>query len=103
MSDTAFYNRIRAAYKDRDDELIAAAAKIRETMDTPGWELLWDYIGDAEQKALARLLQSHSTGKVMEQAEYASVVSYLAGIKEPQTVAQAFQQAAENVHIESPE
>ena len=103
MSDL-FYNRIRKQYRDQPDELIAAAAKVEQTLQSPGWEFIMDYLENAEQDALTSLFNAHAgaSGKVLEQAEYARLGGYLAGIREPQTVALAFRQAAENASHESP-
>jgi hypothetical protein len=90
-----FLERLKRQYVDKDDELRAAAAKVQETMASPGWRLLWDFITDAEQDALARLFAGHrgANGAVMEQADYARLVGYLSGLREPQGAAEAFELA----------
>lgn len=85
---------VERTYAD-DDELIAAASKVEATMTSEGWAILWDFIGAAHDDALTRLFRSHrpNGGTLPDQAEYARLCGYLAGILEPQTAAQAFADA----------
>jgi hypothetical protein len=99
-----FHSRIVREYQDRPDELRAAAAKVQATLDSEGWQLLRSFLTRAHDDALTRLFQGSggANGKVLEQAEYARLCGYLAGLLEPQTAARAYQDAVARL-TESPE
>jgi hypothetical protein len=89
-----FLNRVERDHPD-DDELRAAAAKVRDTVNSEGWQLIQALVDTAHSDALARLFEGHraSNGRVLEQAEYARLCGFLAGLLEPQNAARAYEQA----------
>ncbi len=98
--------RLVRDFDDRDDELRAAAAKVQDTLNSPGWQIITGLVEAAQKDATSVLFNGHrgGSGKVLEQAEYSRLCGYLAGLGEPLSAAQAYEQAVGRlVSSDSPE
>ena len=63
----------------------------------PGWHVLEELIAEVHGTAVDRLLFSHagSEGRVMDQAEYARLLGFLAGLEQARVAAEAVVKHAE--------
>lgn len=81
---------------DDEDTSLTAAKQVEQLTQHPGWTQLLRLLDAAEKNALDRLLNMN-TARVPEQAEYARLTGFLAGLREPTVAAKAFQVYAERV------
>lgn len=103
---TGYLNLIKRSYKD-DEELRLAAAKVQETLDSEGWQIIRRLLHDVHESYFKTLILGPSAirGDVPSQAEFARATGFLAGIEQPQTAAESFAHAVEAMRRanESPE
>lgn len=64
---------------------------------TPGWRVLEDLLAEVHGNAVDRLLFSHagSEGRVFDQAEYARLLGFLAGLEQARVATEAVIKHAE--------
>lgn len=93
---TGYLNLLGRRYADDDEALRAAAAKVQDTINSPGWLILKDILGDVHESYFKTLILDIRR-QVPSQADYARATGFLAGLEQPQIAADAFSQAAEAV------
>lgn len=73
------------------DALPSEREDVHALLSHPGWLLVMDLIEQAHGEAVARLLFAHTgaTGQVLEQAEYARLCGFLAGLDQARVAAEA--------------
>jgi hypothetical protein len=81
------------------DRLPVEVAAIEQMLRSDGWRVLTELVESVHGEAVTRLLFSHtgSDGAVLEQAEYARLVGFLAGLRQFRAAAEAFVIHAERV------
>jgi len=81
------------------DELPSEVDAIRSLLDSTGWALLMSLIEDVHGETVGRLLfaSAGAEGKVLEQAEYARLLGFLAGLRQTRVAAEAYLEYAERV------
>ncbi len=62
MPGSPWLNRVERDFKDRDDELRAVAAKVQDTLNSPGWAVIAELVDAAHSDALERLFSAHRGG-----------------------------------------
>lgn len=79
------------------ETLRAQAGKIQQMIDSEAWKILTALVDQARGDASRRTIMGHAgpRGKVLEQAEYARILGYLAGTSELQVAAESFALALE--------
>jgi hypothetical protein len=72
---------------------------VRQLVASRGWQLVMELIDTAHGDAVSRLLFSHTgaEGRVLEQAEYARLTGFLAGLDQARVAAEAVITYAERV------
>lgn len=81
-----------AQIRRRDlDSLPSDLNAVQATIDSPGWKLIWELVDQTHEDATRRLLFSHvgAEGRVLEQAEYARLTGFLAGITQARVAAES--------------
>lgn len=70
---------------------------VQAMLDSRGWTLVMDLIDSVHEEAVMRALFAHagSEGRVLEQAEYARLLGFLAGLREVRWAAEAIVLRAE--------
>lgn len=93
---TPFLARLR---RNDPDAAASDADAMRAMLDGAGWQLVNELIGDAYEEATTRLMFGHagSEGHVLDQAEYARLLGFLAGLRQTRWAAEAFLLHAERV------
>lgn len=91
---TGYLNLLARKYKDDDEALRAAAGKVAETVNSPGWEILRGLLGDVHESYFKNLILN-IRNQVPSQADYARATGFLAGVEQPQIAADAFEAAVE--------
>lgn len=89
-----------------DDVLRAQAEQVAQLVQQPGWQHLSDLIETVRGTVTARLEGSGFAGQILEQAEYARLMGFLAGLRQPQLAADTFAAQLEKLrkrNLESPE
>jgi hypothetical protein len=87
-----------AHLRRRDPErLISDRDAVQALLATPGWAVLEELIEQAHGEAVRRLLFVHagSEGRVLDQAEYARLLGFLAGLSQARVAAEAVIRHAE--------
>jgi hypothetical protein len=81
------------------DALPSEADAVRSLLDSLGWELLMSLIDEVHGEAVQRLLflSAGVDGKVLEQAEYARLLGFLAGLRQTRVAAESYIEHAERV------
>jgi hypothetical protein len=84
-----FLALLRKHYADR---LPSEVDAVRQMLDSAGWALVSDLIEIAHGEAVSRLLFEHTgaEGRVLDQAEYARLLGFLAGLRQSRVAAEAF-------------
>jgi hypothetical protein len=74
------------------DRLSGEVDAIEQMLRSPGWRVLTELVEHVHGEAVNRLLFSHtgSEGVVLEQAEYARLMGFLAGLRQYRVAAEAF-------------
>lgn len=77
------------------DELETVCHHVEALADHPGWQALTRLINEAHEDAFTKVLHGHSgaQGRVLEQAEYARLHGFFAGLGEYRAAQRAFQVA----------
>jgi hypothetical protein len=91
---------LRKLDKVSDVERLADDADaVQRMLDGRGWGVLTELVGYVHGEAANRLVFAHQgvEGKVLDQAEYARVLGFLAGLQQFQAAAQAVLIHAERV------
>lgn len=93
---TPFLARLR---KVDGDDVLSDADAVRAMLDSPGWQLVSGLIGETYDEASTRLIFGHagSEGRVLDQAEYARLLGFLAGLRQTRWAAEAYLLHAERV------
>ena len=89
-----------AHLRHRDhDRLIADRDAIEQLTLSPGWRVLMELMNTVHGDAVSRLLfaSTGSEGRVLEQAEYARLLGFLAGLQQARVAAEAVLRHAERV------
>jgi hypothetical protein len=89
-----------AALRHKDpDEIASELEAITQLRDSPGRALIAALIDDVHTNAVHRLLfaSSGAEGRVMEQAEYARLLGFLAGLDQFRVAIEAYELHAERV------
>lgn len=75
-----------------DDELRIACEHVAQLEHHPGFEALTRVLDEVHGNAMDRLLSSHAgaEGRIMDQAEYARLVGFLSGLRQPMAAVKAF-------------
>lgn len=73
---------------------------VQAMLDSPGWQLVDELLARVQEEAVLRSLIDHagSSGRVLEQAEYARLLGFLAGLRQVRWAAEAFVLRAERAH-----
>jgi len=81
------------------DSLPSDLDAIRQLISSRGWILVMDLIEAAHGEAVGRLLFQHTgaEGRVLDQAEYARLLGFLAGLDQARVAAEAVLSYAERV------
>ncbi len=90
-----------AQIRTRDPDRVASEAElIRQLREHPGWALANDLIDTVHGTAVSRLLfaSAGAEGRVLDQAEYARLLGFLAGLRQVRVAAEAYELHAERVH-----
>jgi hypothetical protein len=89
-----------AALRHKDPDQIASEIEaIKQLREHPGWALVEHLIDDVHGNAVNRLLfaSSGAEGRVLEQAEYARLLGFLAGLDQARAAIEAYELHAERV------
>lgn len=83
------------------DRLPSEADAIRAMLSSPGWGVLTELVEYVHGEAVSRILFEHAgtSGHVLEQAEYARLLGFLAGLRQSRVAAEALLIHAERVRI----
>jgi hypothetical protein len=83
------HGNFETALSDRD--------AVQATLDSRGWTLMMSLIDSVHEEAVMRALFAHagSEGRVLEQAEYARLLGFLAGLRQVRWAAEAIVLRAE--------
>lgn len=90
-----------AQIRRRDsDGLPSDLDAVRALVASRGWQLVTELLEQAHGDAVTRLLFAHTgtEGRVLEQAEYARLLGFLAGLKQASVAADALIAYAERLH-----
>jgi hypothetical protein len=90
-----------AQLRRRDlDGLPSDLDAVREMLGSRGWLLVTELLDQAHGDAVSRLLFAHtgSEGRVFDQAEYARLLGFLAGLRQARAAAEAVIAFAERTH-----
>jgi hypothetical protein len=81
------------------DRAFADASAVRDLIDGPGWALVNELLDQVHEEAVTRTLFAHagSEGRVLDQAEYARLLGFLAGLRQVRWAAEAIVIHAERV------
>jgi len=81
------------------DRLPAEVDAIQQMLDGEGWRVLTELVEYVHGEAVSKILFEHagSEGRVLEQAEYARLLGFLAGLRQARVAAEAFLMHAERV------
>lgn len=82
------------------DQIASEIGAIEQLLEHPGWVLVHQLVDAVHESAVERILFSSSgaEGRVLEQAEYARLLGFLAGLSQARVAAEAYQLYAERVH-----
>lgn len=89
-----------AHLRKRDtDRLTVDRDAVQQLVAMPGWSILETLIEDVHGEAVSRLLFAHagSEGRVLDQAEYARLLGFLAGLRQFRVAAEAVLRHVERV------
>jgi hypothetical protein len=87
-----------AHLRHRDtDQIIGDRDVIRQLTESPGWVVLQELLDQVHGEAVSRLLFMHTgaEGRVLDQAEYARLLGFLAGLRQSRVAAEAVLRHAE--------
>lgn len=87
-----------AHLRHRDpDRLTADRDAVRALLDSPGWRVIDELTDAVHGAAVNRLLFAHagSEGRVLDQAEYARLLGFLAGLDQARVAAESVLRHAE--------
>lgn len=81
------------------DALPSDVDAVRDLLDSLGWALLTSLVEEVHGETVGRLLfaSTGAEGKVLEQAEYARLLGFLAGLRQARVAAEAYIEHAERV------
>jgi dihydropteroate synthase len=81
------------------DRAFADAGVVRDLIDSSGWQIVHELLSRVHEDAVTRTLFTHagSEGRVLEQAEYARLLGFLAGLRQARWAAEAIVLHAERV------
>jgi GTP1/Obg family GTP-binding protein len=88
------FGNFEDALSDRD--------AVQSLLDSQGWALLMQLIDSVHEEAVMRALFAHagSEGRVLEQAEYARLLGFLAGLRQVRWAAEAYVLRAERAQAQ---
>jgi hypothetical protein len=87
-----------AHLRHRDtDQIIVDRDAVAALSDSPGWAVLQALLEQVHGEAVSRLLFAHtgSEGRVLDQAEYARLLGFLAGLRQSRVAMEAVLKHAE--------
>lgn len=87
-----------AHLRHRDtDQIITDRDAVRQLSESPGWVVLMDLLEQVHGEAVSRLLFAHTgaEGRVLDQAEYARLLGFLAGLRQSRVAMEAVLKHAE--------
>jgi hypothetical protein len=81
------------------DTLPSESDAVRQLLGSTGWALLEELLDAVHGEAVNRLLfaSAGAEGKVLDQAEYARLLGFLAGLRQARVAAEAYLEHAERV------
>ncbi len=85
------------------DRVRVEAEQVRAMMDTEGWKHLQAAIARRRDAVVEGLEQSGDSGRILDHAEYARLMGYLAGLRQSQDAADSFVTALEKHRARNPE
>jgi hypothetical protein len=89
-----------AALRHKDaDQVASEIDAVRTISDTPGWALIEALVDEVHGNAVSRLLFASTgvEGRVLDQAEYARLLGFLAGLNQARVAVEAYVMHAERV------
>jgi hypothetical protein len=94
---TPFLARLR---RNDTDAVASDSDAVRAMLDSRGWQLVNELIEGTHEEATTRLVFGHvgTDGRILEQAEYARILGFLAGLRQTRWAAEAFLLLAEREH-----
>ena len=81
------------------DALPSETDAVQQLLDSTGWALLMELINAVHGEAVDRLLfaSAGAEGKVLDQAEYARLLGFLAGLRQTRVAAESYIEHAARV------
>lgn len=81
------------------EEALSDRDAIRALLRSEGWQLVNELLGHVHEEAVTRTLFAHAgtEGRVLEQAEYARLLGFLAGLRQTRWAAEAIVLHAERM------
>jgi len=89
-----------AALRHKDaDQIASEIDAVTQLADAPGWALVRDLVDVVHANAVERLLFASTgvEGRVLDQAEYARLLGFLAGLDQARVAVEAYVMHAERV------